>query len=100
MVAKDITEVFLDGLEFADSHHVEGRYIMAVLDADTGGERPGGQALGVAGATLTLYAAVEDLPERKPAGESLEIDGEEYIIVSWREDMGIASVSLAQTITM
>ena len=50
--------------------------------------------------SLMLYAAVEDLPPRRPAGEGLNIDGREYIVNDWSEDMGIATVALGQTVTM
>ena len=42
---------------------------------------------------LLLYAAVEDLPARRPAGEGLNVDGREYIVNDWSEDMGIATVA-------
>ena len=47
-----------------------------------------------------LYAAVEDLPPRRPAGEGLNIDGLEYIVNDWSEDIGVATIALGQTVTM
>ena len=72
----------------------------AVLDDNALKERQGGQELSVAESSLLLYAAVEDLPARRPAGEGLNVDGREYIVNDWSEDMGIATVALGQTVTM
>ena len=37
---------------------------------------------------------------RRPAGEGLNIDGREYIVNDWSEDMGVATIALGQTVTM
>ena len=100
MVANDRRRVFLDLSEFGEEHRVEGKTIAAVLDDNALRERQGGQELSVAESSLLLYAAVEDLPARRPAGEGLNVDGREYIVHDWSEDMGIATVALGQTVTM
>jgi len=71
---------FLDLSEFGEEHRVEGKTIAAVLDDNALRERQGGQELSVAESSLLLYAAVEDLPARRPAGEGLNVDGREYIV--------------------
>lgn len=100
MVAADRLNTFLNLNEFGEEHRVEGKTITAMLDDDTLRERQGGQELGVAESSLLLFAAVEDLPPKRPAGEGLNVDGREYIINDWREDMGIATIALGQTVTM
>lgn len=100
MVADDLRSTFLNLEEYGEEHRVEGKTITAVLDDDTLKERQGGQELSVAESSLLLFAAVEDLPARRPAGEGLNVDGREYIINDWREDMGLATVALGQSITM
>lgn len=100
MVEADRRNVFLNLAEFGEEHRVEGKTIMAVFDDDTLKERQGGQELGVAESSVLLFAAVEDLPARRPAGEGLNIDGREYIVNDWREDMGIATIALGQNVTM
>ena len=96
MVEADRRRTFLNLDEFGEKHTVEGRAIAAVLDDNALKERQGGQELSVAESSLLLYAAVEDLPARRPAGEGLR----EYIVNDWSEDMGIATVALGQTVTM
>ena len=100
MVETDRRRTFLNLDEFGEKHTVEGRAIAAVLDDNALKERQGGQELSVAESSLLLYAAVEDLPARRPAGEGLNVDGREYIVNDWSEDMGIATVALGQTVTM
>lgn len=100
MVEADRRRTFLNLDEFGKKHTVEGRTIAAVLDDNALKERQGGQELSVAESSLLLYAAVEDLPARRPAGEGLNVDGREYIVNDWSEDMGIATVALGQTVTM
>jgi hypothetical protein len=100
MVEADRRRTFLNLDEFGEKHAVEGRTIAAVLDDNALKERQGGQELSVAESSLLLYAAVEDLPARRPAGEGLNVDGREYIVNDWSEDMGIATVALGQTVTM
>ena len=100
MVTKDVRSTFLNLEEFGEEHRVEGKTITAVIDENALKERQGGQELSVAESSLLLYAAVEDLPARRPAGEGLNVDGREYIVNDWSEDMGIAAVALGQTVTM
>ena len=99
MVAADRRSTFLNLAEFGDKHRIDGKTVTAILDDDTLRERQGGQELSVAESSLLLFAVVEDLPPRKPAGETLNIDGRLYIVDDWREDMGIATVTLGQNIT-
>ena len=71
MVANDVRSTFLNLEEFGEEHRVEGKTITAVMDENALKERQGGQELSVAESSLLLYAAVEDLPARRPAGEGL-----------------------------
>ena len=98
MVAADRTRVFIDFDVFGESARVEGRQIIIVLDADELKERQSGQDLAVAESSCLFYARCEDLPRRRPAGESLNLNGRECIIDRWDEDMGIATVVLRDTI--
>ena len=75
MVEADRRRTFLNLDEFGEKHTVEGRAIAAVLDDNALKERQGGQELSVAESSLLLYATVEDLPARRPAGEGLNVDG-------------------------
>lgn len=100
MVAADLRRTILNLEEFGRERTVEGKKITVVDDEDTVKELTGGQKLGIAECSLLFFAAVEDLPPRRPAGEGLNVDGREYIILDWSENMGLATVALAQNIVM
>lgn len=100
MVANDRRNIFLDLDKFGEEHRVEGKTIVVVIDDSTLRERQGGQELSVAESSLLLIAAAEDLPVRRPAGQGLNVDGREYLIDDWSEDMGVATIALRQNITM
>jgi hypothetical protein len=59
----------------------------------------GGYTLGVSQSSIVIHAKKEDLPARKEAGETLNIDGREYIIDAWDAHMGMAQIFLSQTRT-
>lgn len=90
--------VFLNLDEFADMHTVEGNRIPAVVDAETFGESKKGEDIGLAAYDLVLYAREEDLPSKRPSGESLNVNGRECTIVSWESAAGMATVYLSHQI--
>lgn len=100
MVADDLRCTFLNLEEFGETHKVEGKETTIVVDEDALKELTGGQKLVIAESSLLFCAAAEDLPHRRPAGEGLNVDGREYIILDWSEDMGLATVALGQNVTM
>ena len=87
--------IFLNLDEFGENHVIEGCSIVALLDEDNFGESKKGEEIGLAAYDFVLYARVEDLPSRRPSGESLNVNGKECTIVSWKVDAGIATVYLS-----
>ena len=98
MVEKDIQEVFLNIDFFGEIHNVEGNDISIILDDEQLKEKQGGQDMAIAASSVLMYAYVSDLPGRLPAGELLNIDGREFVIDDWSEDMGIAIIALSANI--
>lgn len=99
MVAKELTAVFLDPEIFGEMCRIEGKTIPIMLDNDELKKRQGGQDLAVAESATLFYARAEDLPPRRAPGASLTVNGRECIIDDWREDMGMATIVLRETIT-
>lgn len=99
MVAADRSAVFLDQNFFGEEYRVEGKIITIVIDDDELKHRQGSQDLTVAESGTLFYALVEDLPKRRAPGSNLNINGRECIIDDWREDMGMATIVLRETIT-
>lgn len=87
--------IFLNLDEFGDDHEIEGRTITALLDEETFDESKKGEDIGLASFDSVLFARVEDLPSQRPSGESLNVDGRECTIVSWRSDAGMATIYLS-----
>lgn len=87
--------IFLNIDEFGDEHVIEGRTITAVLDEEIFGESKKGEDIGLAAYDCVLFARCEDLPAQRPSGESLNVNGKECTIISWRTDAGMASVYLS-----
>lgn len=91
----DRDAVFLNSGEFAELHDIEGRPTMAVVDEPIFGESSAA-SVGLSECDMTVFAKAECLPRIRPAGESLNVDGREFTILSWREDFGMAEIRLAQ----
>lgn len=87
--------IFLNLDEFGDEHVIEGQTITAVLDDATFSESKKGEDIGLAAYDCALYARVEDLPAQRASGESMNVNGKEFTIVSWRTDGGMASIYLS-----
>lgn len=91
----DLDAVFLNLDEFAELHDIEGKPTMAVVDAPIFVESTAA-SVGLSECGLLIFAKVEELPRIRPAGESLNVDGREFTIISWREDFGLAEIQLSQ----
>ena len=100
MVAEDRSRTFLDLDFFGQPAVIEGKNISIMLDDDTLQEMQGGQDLAVAESATLFYARSEDLPPRRPAGHSLNVNGRECIIDKWTEEMGMATIVLRENIVM
>ena len=99
MAAADREQVFLNVNFFGEMYRIEGNTIPIVLDTDELKVRQGGQDLAVAESATLFYARAEDLPPRRSAGQSLNVNGRECLIDDWKVDMGLATVVLRENIT-
>lgn len=99
MAAADREQVFLNVDFFGEMYRIEGKTIPIVLDTDELKVRQGGQDLAVAESATLFYARAEDLPPRRSAGQSLNVNGRECLIDDWKVDMGLATVVLRENIT-
>ena len=100
MVSEDRARTFLDIDFFGQTARIEGKEIPIMLDDDALQELQNGQDLAVAESATLFFARVEDLPPRRPAGQSLNVNGRERIIDKWTEVMGMATVVLRENIVM
>lgn len=102
-VAKDVKQVFINPLEFADMHNIRltgwtGADILCVIDRDETTERTSQSyveyAEGVFKQLYHLYVATTDLLRKPVERELLWIDNERYLVVSVFEDMGVYEITL------
>ena len=100
MVAEDRSRIFLDLDFFGQTVQIEGKPVAIMRDDDTLQELQSGQDLAVAESATLFYARSEDLPTRRPAGNSLTINGRICTIDKWTEEMGMATVVLRENIVM
>ena len=93
-VARDRDDVFLNLEEFADSHMVDGSPVPCVIDQV---ERSGRDLdAGVPSDESRIFAKTEDMPPRRRPGEQLTVDGRSYVVLAWRDEMGVTEVDLAR----
>lgn len=102
-VAKDIKQVFINPLEFADMHNIRlvgwaGADVLCVIDRDETTERSSTSATeyaeGIFKQLYHLYVATTDLLRKPVENELLWIDNHRYLVFSVFEDMGMYEITL------
>ena len=93
-VEADRLGVFLSPAEFADEHSVDGRTVPCVIDRVERADRD--YDAGVPSDESRLFARTEDMPARRRPGEALSVDGRSYVVLAWRDEMGVTEVDLAR----
>jgi hypothetical protein len=95
-IQRDIASVFLSQEDFAEVHRVEGKEVVCVVSTDDAVPLADGYALGVASGSLQVFCGADALARKEP-GESLNVDGAEYIIDKWSNQMGMHVITISQT---
>lgn len=85
-------DVFLNLDEMAETHTVDGKEMVCVLEDATIQGADGWRMLSES--TVKLYAKTEDFARRRVRGESLYIDGVGYEVVTWNNEMGMTRIEL------
>lgn len=97
-VAADIKSTFINALEFADTHNIDGTDVLCVVDSDILQERSSKAASeyaeGVFRAQILVYIAKEDLPVRPVYGEVIRLDGDLYLVQECIENMGVLEITI------
>lgn len=100
MVENDRKNVFMDINFFGETCFIEGKAVSIVTDDDELKKRQGGQDLALAESATLFYACTDDLPKRRAAGESININGRLCTIDDWQEDMGVSTIALRENIAI
>lgn len=97
MVAADVRGVFINPLEFAEPHDINGVELQCVIDRDTIQERNlrsyKEYAEGVFVDMVEVFIPSEDI-QRPVNGEIMRLDGAIFLVVSSDEEMGILKILL------
>lgn len=100
-VAADIPAVFLNKMEFADDHIINGKKMTALVDDNELQERDkfklAGAAAGGTGykATRMVYVAKADFGHRPALGVIVNLDGRDYRVTQGTtEEAGILAIAL------
>ena len=91
--------VFVNSLEFAEEHMIEGHSIMCSLDSDVLQERAGADELGMNEKNIRIFAKTEELANEELQelgfGAHLNVDGAEYVVQSWSDNFGMTEIVLS-----
>ncbi|MBE0470508.1 MAG: sugar transporter [Methyloprofundus sp.] len=97
-VAKDIKQVFINPLEFADQHDINGELVDCMIDSDILKERNAQTyaefAEGVNLAQKVIYVALADLPQSPIRGELFFLDGKRFIVDDVAENDGMLEITI------
>ncbi len=93
-VERDRAAVFLSLAELADEHSVDGRAVPCVIDRVERADADLGA--GVPSDASRIFARAEDMPARRRPGEQISVDGRSYVVLAWRDEMGVAEVDVTR----
>lgn len=80
--------------DFAQEVVIDGRKVMAQVDAERLGELSGFSQYAMGQEGMVIYAKTEDLPKRRQVGSRLTVDGSVWTVLSWESDMGVSEIAL------
>lgn len=94
---EDISEVFFNFDEFAETHNIDGVDMVAIIDSDVLKIRSNykqDQYDGVYKGELAVFVRETDINERPVFGQRLRLNGKLYLVVECTEDMGVLEIVL------
>lgn len=96
---RDIERVFLNPLEFAEPHDIDGTIIQCVVDVDNIDGRSGTKGStqwmdGVYQVTRHIYVKAESLPQKPVRGQRIRLDGEYFYIDDVNDHMGMLDITI------
>ena len=100
-LAADISAVFLNKMEFADTHTINGKKMTALVDDNELQERDKFKLVGATAggpgykATRMVYVAKADFGHRPALGATVNLDGRDYRVAQGTtEEAGILAIAL------
>ena len=97
-IAADISTTFLNCLEFADTHTVNGKEMAAVVDDNELLERDkskmGIQVDGTYKSRRLIYVAKDEYGPRPAYGKQIDFDGRLFRVADCTEEAGMLAITL------
>lgn len=97
-IAADVSNVFLNRLEFADTHTVNGKKMAVLVDENELLERDkarlGTHADGVYKSRRLIYVAQKDFGQRPAVKAALNLDGRLFRVADCTAEAGILAIEL------
>lgn len=97
-VNSDINSVFINALEFAEPHNINGKLINCVVDDDVLEERLSRTNQeyfdGVFKSRRLVFIEKDQLPHTPVVGELFRLDGHRYTVVNVAENMGVLDITI------
>ena len=94
---RDVGEVFLNPLEFADTHTVDGAEMVAMVDDMENIEREKKMKSnmdGIYARQTLLYVSAADFGALPAMGRLISLDGKRYIVVDATDEAGVYTITL------
>jgi hypothetical protein len=88
---------FLNLDEFAESHDIDGRQVLAVVDSDIlkiRSDRRSERYDGVYKGEVAVFVRAADLPSRPVYGQHMRLDGKLYLVAECTENCGMLEIVL------
>lgn len=96
-VAADITGVFLNPDEFAETHTLDNTELLAVVSRDSSTKRSGISSRnydGLHGEFITVNFRAADFARTPKQGENIKLDGKPYKVDSCNVAMGMVTLKI------
>lgn len=103
LVAADVSAVFLNKLEFADAHTIDGRAMAVLIDENELLERDkakmGTHMDGLYKSRRLIYVSKLEFGPRPNQGKIIALDGRPFRVADCTEEAGILAIELEATKT-
>ena len=102
MIARDNEFVFMNNLDFAEEHNIDGKSLLVILENETYKERSKRQSSsyeGFYGEVCILHVRESELGYMPVQGQRIVLDGKYFMVESCSNHCGILEISLIRNAT-
>jgi hypothetical protein len=92
-IKKDVKNVFLNFSEFAETHNLNGKNVLCIIDTDDTKEQIRSLA-GVFINVLKIFVDSKDISPRPVEGQLFKVDGSLHLVKSVSDESGILKIEV------